>query len=51
MPILVEGHDNEIECLVTCERTNLLASLCLEGTIRTWDAYSGEKLATIDRRR
>ncbi len=49
VPILMEGHDNEVECLVSCESGGLLASLCLQGAVRTWDAYTGELIATIDR--
>ncbi len=49
VPILMEGHDNEVECLVACESGGLVASLCLQGTVRTWDSYTGEMLAIVDR--
>ena len=29
----------------------MVVSLCLEGRIVAWDAYTGENLATIDRSR
>ncbi len=45
----MEGHDNEVECLVACESGGLVASLCLQGTVRTWDSYTGEMLAIVDR--
>ena len=48
---MVDGHRNDIECLVTNEAGNIVASSCLEGIIKTWDSYSGEQLATIDRQR
>lgn len=46
---MLEGHKYDVEGLVTDEVGNLMVSLCLEGTIRTWDSYTGEKLAEIDR--
>jgi hypothetical protein len=51
VPIVVEGHRLEIESLVTNEIGNLVVSMCLEGKINTWDSYSGDKFATIDRSR
>ncbi|TRY79121.1 hypothetical protein TCAL_05977 [Tigriopus californicus] len=49
VPIVLEGHKYDVEGLVTDAVGNLMVSLCLEGTIRTWDSYTGEKLAEIDR--
>ena len=51
VPIQVEGHDGDVEVLVACESGGLIASLCLQGQIKTWDSYTGERLTTIDRER
>ncbi len=48
-PIMMEGHGNEVECMVACESGGMLASLCLGGTVRTWDSVTGDLLAHIDR--
>ena len=50
-PILLdEGHSHEIECLVADELGRVVVSICLEGKINTWDSYTGERLAAIDRK-
>lgn len=51
VPIPLDGHAHEIEGLVADGVGNLVVSLCLEGFINTWDSYTGENLATIDRTR
>jgi WD40 repeat protein len=48
MPLVLEGHTQEVECIAT--DSNTIASTCLAGHIRIWDSISGEQLAHIDRR-
>ncbi|XP_014205675.1 sterol regulatory element-binding protein cleavage-activating protein [Copidosoma floridanum] len=48
LPLVLEGHVQEIECIAT--DGNTVASSCLAGHIRIWDSASGEQLAHIDRR-
>ncbi|XP_011494739.1 PREDICTED: sterol regulatory element-binding protein cleavage-activating protein [Ceratosolen solmsi marchali] len=49
VPLVLEGHMQEIECITT--DGNTVASSCLMGHIRVWDSLSGEQLAHIDRKR
>jgi hypothetical protein len=49
VPIQLDGHKHEVECL-SCDG-NIVVSLCLGGTISTWDSYTGEKVAEMDRSR
>lgn len=48
MPLVLEGHTQEVECIAT--DGNTVASACLAGHIKVWDVISGEQLAHIDRR-
>ncbi|EZA50256.1 Sterol regulatory element-binding protein cleavage-activating protein [Ooceraea biroi] len=48
VPLVMEGHTQEVECIAT--DGNTVASTCLAGHIRVWDSTSGEQLAHIDRR-
>ncbi|KYM91676.1 Sterol regulatory element-binding protein cleavage-activating protein [Atta colombica] len=48
VPLVLEGHTQEVECIAT--DGNTVASTCLAGHIRIWDSTSGEQLAHIDRR-
>lgn len=48
VPLVLEGHTQEVECIAT--DGNTVASTCLAGHIRIWDSISGEQLAHIDRR-
>ncbi|EFN85276.1 sterol regulatory element-binding protein cleavage-activating protein [Harpegnathos saltator] len=48
VPLVLEGHTQEVECIAT--DGNTIASTCLAGHIRVWDSISGEQLAHIDRR-
>ena len=48
VPLVLEGHVQEVECIAT--DGNTVASSCLAGHIRVWDALSGEQLAHIDRK-
>lgn len=48
VPLVLEGHTQEVECVAT--DGNTVASTCLAGHIRIWDSTSGEQLAHIDRR-
>jgi WD40 repeat protein len=49
VPLVLEGHMQEVECITT--DGNTVASSCLMGHIRVWDSLSGEQLAHIDRKR
>ena len=49
VPIHLDGHNHEIESLITDGIGNLVVSLCLDGRINTWDSYTGENLARIER--
>ncbi|KOX73423.1 Sterol regulatory element-binding protein cleavage-activating protein [Melipona quadrifasciata] len=48
LPLVLEGHTQEIECIAT--DGNTIASTCLAGHIKVWDATSGEQLVHIDRK-
>ncbi|XP_015600062.1 sterol regulatory element-binding protein cleavage-activating protein isoform X2 [Cephus cinctus] len=48
VPLVLEGHTQEVECIAT--DGNTIASTCLAGHIRVWDSTSGEQLAHIDRK-
>lgn len=48
LPLVLEGHVQEIECIAT--DGNTVASSCLAGHVKVWDSLSGEQLAHIDRR-
>lgn len=46
-PIQVRGHQHTIECIVT--DGSMIASSCLQGQLKIWDASTGELVAEIDR--
>lgn len=46
-PIQVKGHKHNVECVVS--DGNLVASSCLQGLLKIWDASNGELVAEIDR--
>lgn len=48
VPIVLDGHAQEIECISTDGFS--IASCCLGGQIKIWDSITGEMLANIDRR-
>ncbi|KAL3283167.1 hypothetical protein HHI36_006319 [Cryptolaemus montrouzieri] len=47
IPIVLEGHQQEVELMVT--DGNIIVSCCLEGTIKIWDNNRGELISNIDR--
>lgn len=49
LPVVLEGHPQEVECLAT--DGTFVVSTCLAGEIRVWDSMSGECLNVIDRKR
>ncbi|XP_034937931.1 sterol regulatory element-binding protein cleavage-activating protein [Chelonus insularis] len=49
LPLVLEGHSQEIECLAT--DGNTIASTCLAGHIKIWDSTTGDMLAHIDRKK
>ncbi|XP_059471097.1 sterol regulatory element-binding protein cleavage-activating protein isoform X2 [Neocloeon triangulifer] len=49
MPVVLEGHPQQIECLTT--DGSVVASTCLSGEVRSWNVFSGECMAVINRRR
>ncbi|KAK4879556.1 hypothetical protein RN001_007702 [Aquatica leii] len=48
VPIVLDGHPQEIECISTDGLS--VASTCLGGQIKVWDTVTGELLKTIDRK-
>nr|XP_050850645.1 sterol regulatory element-binding protein cleavage-activating protein [Vespula vulgaris]XP_050850646.1 sterol regulatory element-binding protein cleavage-activating protein [Vespula vulgaris]XP_050850647.1 sterol regulatory element-binding protein cleavage-activating protein [Vespula vulgaris]XP_050850648.1 sterol regulatory element-binding protein cleavage-activating protein [Vespula vulgaris]XP_050850650.1 sterol regulatory element-binding protein cleavage-activating protein [Vespula vulga len=48
VPLVLEGHTQEVECIAT--DGNTIASTCLAGHIRIWDSISGEQIAHINRK-
>jgi WD domain, G-beta repeat len=46
-PIRVKGHKHNIECIVS--DGNLMASSCLQNTIKIWSMSNGELVAEINR--
>ncbi|XP_023187084.1 sterol regulatory element-binding protein cleavage-activating protein isoform X1 [Xiphophorus maculatus] len=48
-PLLLRGHSMDIECLASDGM--LLASCCLAGQIRVWDAQTGDCLTVIPKQR
>lgn len=48
VPIVLEGHQQEIECVVT-DGSSVVSS-CLGGQLKVWDAATGEQLSYIDRK-
>lgn len=49
LPIVIEGHTHLIECVAT--DGNIIASTCLGGELKIWDALSGELVTKIKRYR
>ncbi|XP_072931147.1 sterol regulatory element-binding protein cleavage-activating protein [Epargyreus clarus] len=47
VPLVVAGHSQEVECLVTDGEK--VVSSCLQGTIKVWDSQNGEIITNIDR--
>ncbi|CAK1588368.1 unnamed protein product [Parnassius mnemosyne] len=47
VPMVVAGHSQEVECLVTDGDT--VVSSCLQGNIKVWDSHNGDLLTNIDR--
>ncbi|CAH0401898.1 unnamed protein product [Chilo suppressalis] len=47
VPLVVAGHVQEVECLVTDGEK--VVSSCLQGNIKVWDSQNGEILTNIDR--
>ncbi|XP_063901523.1 sterol regulatory element-binding protein cleavage-activating protein isoform X2 [Zophobas morio] len=48
MPVVLEGHQQEIECIAT-DGVNLVSS-SLDGQLKVWDSSTGELLANVDRK-
>lgn len=47
VPLVVAGHSQEVECLVTDGEK--VVSTCLQGNIKVWDSLNGEIITNIDR--
>ncbi|XP_063633942.1 sterol regulatory element-binding protein cleavage-activating protein [Cydia splendana] len=47
VPLVVAGHSQEVECLVTDGEQ--VVSSCLQGHVKVWDSQNGEILTNIDR--
>ncbi|CAH0556664.1 unnamed protein product [Brassicogethes aeneus] len=48
VPVVLEGHQQEIECIAT-DGMNLV-SACLNGQLKVWDNNTGELMCHIDRK-
>ncbi|XP_076269719.1 SREBP cleavage activating protein isoform X2 [Rhynchophorus ferrugineus] len=48
VPVVLEGHNQEIECIAT-DGVHL-ASVCLGGQLKIWDNSTGELVKVIDRK-
>lgn len=49
LPITIDGHAHLIECVSS--DNNVIVSTCLGGFVKVWDAYTGELVADIERKR
>lgn len=49
LPLVLEGHTQEVECIAT--DGNTIASTCLAGHIRVWDSITGEMITHVDRKK
>ena len=47
MPLILPGHNQDIECLAT-DGFNIVSS-CLGGHLKVWDSMTGELLSSVDR--
>ncbi|XP_046976894.1 sterol regulatory element-binding protein cleavage-activating protein [Vanessa cardui] len=47
VPLVVAGHSQEVECVVTDGEK--VVSSCLQGNIKVWDSLNGELISNIDR--
>ncbi|CAH4038841.1 unnamed protein product [Pieris brassicae] len=47
VPLVVAGHSQEVECIVTDGEK--IVSSCLQGNIKIWDSLNGEIITSIDR--
>ncbi|XP_018574713.1 sterol regulatory element-binding protein cleavage-activating protein [Anoplophora glabripennis] len=48
LPVVLEGHQQEIECIAT-DGTNIV-SACLGGQLKVWDNNTGELLTQVNRK-
>jgi WD40 repeat protein len=48
VPVVLEGHQQEVECIAT-DGVNLVSS-SLDGQLKVWDSSTGELLANVDRK-
>lgn len=48
VPLILEGHQQEVECLSTDGA--VIVSSCLGGHLCVWDSVSGDPLVTVDRK-
>lgn len=48
VPMVLDGHCQEVECMVT-DGSSIVSS-CLGGQLKIWDAATGEQMANIDRK-
>ncbi|KAL4717852.1 hypothetical protein ACJJTC_001001, partial [Scirpophaga incertulas] len=47
LPLVVTGHVQEVECLVSDGEK--VVSACLQGNVKVWDSQTGDLLTNIDR--
>lgn len=49
LPLVLDGHRQEVECIGS--DGNVIASVCLAGTLKVWNSCSGENITTVNRSR
>ncbi|KAG8239294.1 hypothetical protein J437_LFUL019075 [Ladona fulva] len=50
VPLTLEGHPQEVECMASDPSGGSVASCCLAGQLRVWDRATGELLVFVDRK-
>ncbi|XP_071451860.1 sterol regulatory element-binding protein cleavage-activating protein, partial [Hetaerina americana] len=50
VPLTLEGHPQEVECMANDPSGGSVASCCLSGQLRVWDRATGELLVFVDRK-
>lgn len=48
VPVVLDGHQQEVECIATDGTT--LVSSSLDGQLKVWDSHTGELLINVDRK-
>jgi len=49
VPLVLDGHLEEVECMGN--DGNVVASVCLSGVMKIWNATTGDNIVTVNRKR